>query len=268
MKNSQINHIQVENVQFGWHQDALVLDTVNLSIPRGKITAIMGPSGSGKTTLLSIMSSQVQPQSGKVWIDGQDIYTLSRKKIYALRQRIGMLFQVSGLLTDMTVFDNVAFPLREHSQLPLDILEPLVLMKLEAVGLRGARDLMPNQLSGGMARRVALARALVLDPELIFYDEPFTGLDPITKGIVLKLMKELSQMLGLTSVLVSHDVAETSAIADYVYLLGRGQIIAQGTPEVLLQSQQPEVKQFMHGLPEGPVPFHYPGKVYEEELLG
>lgn len=261
------SHLEAKNIHFSWHEDRLILDDVSVVIPKGKITAIMGPSGSGKTTLLSILSTQVKPQSGKVWMDGLDLYSLSKTKTYQLRQKIGMLFQESGLFTDMTVFDNVAFPLREHTRLPEDVLQHLILMKLEAVGLRGARDLMPHQLSGGMARRVALARALALDPELIFYDEPFTGLDPITKGVILKLIKQLTQTIGLTSVLVSHDVAEASSIADYVYLMSRGQVIAEGPPDVLFQSDQLEVKQFMHGLPEGPVPFHYPGKAYEEELL-
>lgn len=262
-----VPHIRAENICFSWNEDRLILDNVSISIPRGKVTAIMGPSGSGKSTLLSVMSTQVRPQSGKIWLENLDVYTLSQRKIYQLRKKIGMLFQESGLFTDMTVFDNIAFPLREHMRLPLDILENLVLMKLEAVGLRSARDLKPHQLSGGMARRVALARAIALDPELIFYDEPFTGLDPITKGIILKLIKQLTQALGLTSVLISHDVLEASRIADYVYLMSRGKIIAQGAPDILFQSDQLEVKQFMHGLPEGPVPFHYPGKAYEEDLL-
>ena len=235
-----------------------IFDGVDLEIPRGKVTAIMGPSGTGKTTLLQLIGGQLRPHAGKVTVDGLDVHRLSRKGLYQLRMRIGMLFQSGALLTDLSVFENVAFPLREHTRLPEPMIRALVLMKLEAVGLRGARDLMPQALSGGMKRRVALARAIALDPMMIMYDEPFTGQDPITMGVLVELIRRLNDALGLTSIVVSHDVQETSAIADYIYVISGAKVVGQGTPESLRTANSESVSQFMHGLPDGPVPFAYP----------
>ena len=235
-----------------------IFDGVDLEIPRGKVTAIMGPSGTGKTTLLQLIGGQLRPHAGKVIVDGLDVHRLSRKGLYQLRMRIGMLFQSGALLTDLSVFENVAFPLREHTRLPEPMIRALVLMKLEAVGLRGARDLMPQALSGGMKRRVALARAIALDPMMIMYDEPFTGQDPITMGVLVELIRRLNDALGLTSIVVSHDVQETSAIADYIYVISGAKVVGQGTPESLRTANSESVSQFMHGLPDGPVPFAYP----------
>ncbi len=241
---------------------------INLDIHRGKIVAIMGPSGTGKTTLLRLIGGQLAPDSGTIAVDGEDLSTLDHKGLYALRRRMGMLFQSGALLTDMTVFENVAFPIREHTDLPESMLRTLVLMKLQAVGLRGAQEMMPSELSGGMARRVALARAIALDPMMVMYDEPFTGQDPISMGILMKLIHELNRSLRLTSIIVSHDVQETMAIADYVYLLSEGRIIGKGTPQQLQQERSAWVQQFIQGEPDGPVPFHYPAAQFEEELLG
>lgn len=244
-----------------------IFKNVNLDIMRGKITAIMGPSGTGKTTLLRLISGQLTPKSGSISVAGLELHKLSRQQLYKARRQMGMLFQSGALFTNLTVFENVAFPLREHTQLPEDMIRDLVLMKLEAVGLRGARDLMSVQLSGGMARRVAMARALVLDPNLMLYDEPFTGQDPITMGVLVQLIKRLNNALGLTSVVVSHDVAETCSIADYVYVLSDGEIVGAGTPDELFADHTPAVYQFLHGLPDGVVPFHYPALEYAEDLL-
>jgi len=244
-----------------------IFKNINLDIMRGKVTAIMGPSGTGKTTLLRLISGQLTPNSGSVTVAGVEIHKLTRSQLYKARKQIGMLFQSGALFTNLSVFENVAFPLREHTNLPEDMLRDLVLMKLEAVGLRGARDLMSVQLSGGMARRVAMARALVLDPNLMLYDEPFTGQDPITMGVLVQLIKRLNNALGLTSVIVSHDVAETMSIADYAYVLSDGEIVGSGTPEQLLADDAPAVNQFLHGLPDGVVPFHYPALDYAEDLL-
>jgi len=241
---------------------------LDLDVPRGGITAIMGPSGTGKTTLLRLITGQAFADHGEVLVDGQDLARLSRKGIYALRRRMGMLFQNGALLTDITVYENVAFPLREHTRLPERLVRQVVLTKLEAVGLRGAADLMPSELSGGMARRVALARAIVMDPELLIYDEPFAGLDPISMGVVLRLIRELNDALGITSIVVSHDVPEISAVADHSYLLSGGRVVASGPPRELAASDLPEVRQFMLGLADGPVPFHYPAPDYETQLLG
>jgi phospholipid/cholesterol/gamma-HCH transport system ATP-binding protein len=240
---------------------------VNMSVRRGSITAVMGPSGTGKTTLLRLIMGQVLADSGRVLVFGQDVETLNRSELFKLRQRVGMLFQNGALLTDMSVFENVAFPVREHADLPESVLRELVLMKLQAVGLRGAADLMPAELSGGMARRVALARAIVMDPEMLIYDEPFVGLDPISMGVIVRLIQSLNQALGITSIVVSHDVAEISAIADFTYLLSEGQVVAEGTPAELKAAQKDVVKQFMSGSPDGPVPFHYPAPDYFEQLL-
>lgn len=249
------------------HGDRLIFNEVDLVIPRGKITAIMGASGSGKTTLLRLIGGLLAPDSGSIWLREQNVHQISRHDLYILRRNMGLLFQNSALFTHLTVFDNVAFPLREHTRLSANMLRDIVLMKLESVGLRGAATLMPADLSGGMARRVALARALALDPELMMYDEPFTGQDPISMGVLVRLIKRLNQLLQTTTIIVSHDVAETCSIADYVYLLAGGCVVASGTPDVLMHSMQPEVRQFMHGLSDGVVPFHYPAPHYREELL-
>ncbi len=240
---------------------------VDLAIPRGKVTAIMGPSGTGKTTLLRLIGGQIRPDAGRIEIDGACVHELGRKELYQLRKRMGVLFQSGALFTDLSVFDNVAFPLREHTRLPETLIRTLVLMKLEAVGLRGARALMPAQLSGGMARRVALARAIALDPTMILYDEPFAGQDPISMGVLVKLIRTLNDALDLTSIIVSHDVKETAAIADYLYLISDGQVVEHGTPQDLSRSASPWVDQFMHALPDGPMSFHYPAPPYETDLL-
>lgn len=244
-----------------------IFDGVKIKVQRNKITAIMGPSGSGKTTLLKLIGAQLYPHSGNIIVDGLDIHTLSRKKLYEERRKMGLLFQSSALFTHLSVFDNVAFPLQEHTALSPLMIRDIVLMKLEAVGLRGAAELMPAELSGGMARRVALARTIALDPQLIMYDEPFTGQDPISMGVLVRLIKQLNELLSITTIIVSHDVAETCSIADYIYLLANGKLIGEGTPADLMQSQEPHVKQFMHGEADGAVPFHYPARSYIEELL-
>ncbi|VAW79403.1 Phospholipid ABC transporter ATP-binding protein MlaF [hydrothermal vent metagenome] len=245
----------------------MIFDGVDLDIPRGKVTAIMGPSGTGKTTLLKLIGGQLYPDQGSVQVDGQEVQSLRRRELYKLRRRMGMLFQSGALLTDLNVYENVAFPLREHTDLPESMIRDLVLMKLQAVGLRGARQLMPSELSGGMARRVALARAIALDPMMIMYDEPFTGQDPISMGALVQLIRLLNDALGLTSVIVSHDVQETAAISDYVYVISRGKVVGHGTPEALDRTDSEWVRQFMQGLPDGPVPFHYPAEDYRDDLL-
>jgi phospholipid/cholesterol/gamma-HCH transport system ATP-binding protein len=247
--------------------ERMIFDDVDMDILRGKVTTIMGPSGTGKTTLLRLIGGQLQPVSGSVQVDGLEVPGLGRADLYELRQRMGMLFQSGALLTDLNVFENVAFPLREHTDLPESMIRDLVLMKLQAVGLRGARTLMPSELSGGMARRVALARAIALDPMMIMYDEPFTGQDPISMGALVQLIRLLNDALGLTSVIVSHDVKEAAAISDYVYLISGGKIMGHGTPEQLRDTASEWVKQFMQGLPDGPVPFHYPAPPYVDDLL-
>ncbi|MBP8040094.1 MAG: phospholipid ABC transporter ATP-binding protein MlaF [Aeromonadaceae bacterium] len=257
--------IRISGLSFS-HGDRLLYDDISLTIPRGKITALMGPSGIGKTTLLRLMGGQIKPDAGQVLFDGHNVPELSRGELYELRKRMSMLFQSGALFTGMNVFDNVAYPLREHTKLPAELLRTLVLMKLESVGLRGAENLMPAELSGGMARRAALARAIALDPELIMYDEPFVGQDPITMAVLVKLISQLNKTLGITSVIVSHDVPEVMSIADYVYLIANRKVVAQGTPEQLRQEANPEVVQFVHGLPDGPVPFHYPANDYLQEL--
>jgi phospholipid/cholesterol/gamma-HCH transport system ATP-binding protein len=244
-----------------------IFDGVDLDIPRGKVTAVMGPSGTGKTTLLKLISGQLQPASGTVEVDGQDVHALGKDALYRLRTRMGMLFQSGALLTDLNVFENVAYPLREHTRIPESMIRKLVLLKLEAVGLRGARDLMPSELSGGMARRVALARAIALDPMMIMYDEPFTGQDPISMGVLVALIRQLNDASRLTSVVVSHDVKETAGIADFVYLIANGKIMGQGTPAELDAAKSPWVGQFLGGLPDGPVHFHYPAPELERDLL-
>jgi len=259
--------ISIRDLHFSWRGGRDIFSGVSLDIPEGKITAIMGPSGTGKTTLLRHIGGQVRPTSGSVKVDGLEIPKLSRKKLYQARRRMGMLFQSGALLTDLNVFENIAFPIREHYAFTESMIRDIVLMKLELVGLRGARDLMPSELSGGMSRRVALARAIVLDPVLMMYDEPFTGLDPVTLGTIVSLIKELNEALGLTSVVVSHDINETFSIADYVCILSEGRLAAAGTPEELLNSDSEFVQQFVHGKPDGPMPFHYPADEYANDLL-
>jgi phospholipid/cholesterol/gamma-HCH transport system ATP-binding protein len=240
---------------------------VDLRVRRGRITAIMGPSGTGKTTLLKLITAQIPADRGQVVVFGKDLAQLKQSEIYDVRGRMGMLFQNGALLTDMSVFENVAFPVREHTDLPESLIRILVLTKLEAVGLRGAAELMPSELSGGMARRVALARAVVMDPEILIYDEPFVGLDPISLGVILRLIKQMNSALGITSIVVSHDVQELSSIADDSYLLEAGRVAATGTPKELLESELPAVHQFMTGSADGPVRFHYPASDYTTDLL-
>ena len=244
-----------------------IFDGIDIDIARGKITAIMGPSGTGKTTLLKLIGGQLRPDEGTITVDGLDVHRLSRDRLFRLRQRMGMLFQSGALLTDLDVFDNVAFPIREHTDLDESLIRNLVYVKLEAVGLRGARDLFPRELSGGMARRVALARAIALDPMMVMYDEPFSGQDPISMGVLVQLIRRLNDALQLTSIIVSHDVPETASIADYVYVLSGGKVVGEGTPEELGRSKSEWVTQFMHGLPDGPVPFHYPAREYSDDLI-
>ncbi|EPO0031896.1 phospholipid ABC transporter ATP-binding protein MlaF [Vibrio vulnificus] len=244
-----------------------IFDNIDLRIPKGKVTAIMGPSGIGKTTLLRLIGGQILPESGEIWFDGVNIPSLSRSKLYHARKKMSMLFQSGALFTDLNVFDNVAFPLREHTQLSESLIRTLVLLKLEAVGLRGAAELMPSELSGGMARRAALARAIALDPELIMYDEPFVGQDPITMGVLVELIRNLNSALGVTAVVVSHDVPEVMSIADWVYLLADGKVIAKGTPEELRNNSDPRVQQFLLGEADGSVPFRFPAQPIEKDLF-
>ncbi|MCY1414511.1 putative ABC transporter ATP-binding protein [compost metagenome] len=245
-----------------------IFNNVDIRIPRGKVTGIMGPSGCGKTTLLRLMGAQLRPNSGEVWVAGQNLPTLTRSDLFDARKQMGVLFQSGALFTDLDVFENVAFPLRVHTQLPEEMIRDIVLMKLQAVGLRGAIELMPDELSGGMKRRVALARAIALDPQILMYDEPFVGQDPIAMGVLVRLIRLLNDALGITSIVVSHDLAETASIADYIYVVGDGQVLGQGTPEELMSSDNPRIRQFMKGDPDGPVPFHFPAPDYSADLLG
>lgn len=258
--------VSVRNLTFSRGNNK-IFDDISLDFERGKITAIMGPSGTGKTTLLKLIGGQLYPEQGTITVDGQNVHRLRRKELYELRKRMGMLFQSGALLTDMNVYDNVAFPLREHTHLTESMIRSLVLMKLQAVGLRGAHQLMPNELSGGMARRVAMARAIALDPMMILYDEPFTGQDPISMGVLVLLIKALNETLGLTSIIVSHDVQETAQIADYIYVISNGKVVDHGTPAHIEQSSSEWVQQFMKGAADGPVHFHYPAKEYVDDLL-
>lgn len=267
MKQNPDNLVEIRDLHFR-HNSHIVFDKVNITVPRGKVTAVMGPSGSGKTTLLRLIGGQLTPDAGQVLIEGEEISKLPRERLYDVRRRMGMLFQSGALFSDLTVFENVAFPLREHTALPEPMIRDLVLMKLQAVGLRGARELMPAELSGGMARRVALARALALDPALIMFDEPFAGQDPITMGVLVKLIRLLNDALKLTTIIVSHDVQETISIADYIYVIADGKIIGSGAPNTLMEDGTAWVKQFMQGLPDGPVPFHYPAQDYRNDLWG
>ncbi|MGI9246755.1 MAG: ABC transporter ATP-binding protein [Steroidobacteraceae bacterium] len=258
----------LRDVHFAVDSGKSVFSGIDIEIRRGAVTAIMGPSGTGKTTLLKLITGQLIADRGQVLVDGQDLARLSRREIYALRRRMGMLFQNGALLTDLDVFENVAFPLREHTRLPERLIRTIVLTKLHAVGLRGAAGLLPQQLSGGMARRVALARAIAMDPEILIYDEPFAGLDPISMGVVLRLVRSLNDTLGITSIVVTHDVREISQIADASYILSGGRVVASGTSQELQDHPSPVVHQFVEGLADGPVPFHYPAADYHAQLLG
>ena len=260
--NTVSSLVELKEVTFsypGSSGDRVILDQITLTVPRGKVTALMGASGGGKTTVLRLIGGQQKANRGDVLFDGQNVSHFTQTELYAARRRMGMLFQFGALFTDLSVFDNVAFPLREHTRLPASLIRDIVLMKLNAVGLRGARDLMPSEISGGMARRVALARAIVLDPELIMYDEPFAGLDPISLGTAAQLIRQLNDTLGITSIVVSHDLEETFRIADQVIVLANGRVAAQGTPDEVRHSTDPLVHQFVNALAEGPVKFHYPG---------
>ena len=257
--------VELRNITFGYGDRAILRD-VSLAVPRGKVTALMGASGGGKTTVLRLIGGQYKAQGGQLLFDGQDVGKMDTAGLYAARRRMGMLFQFGALFTDLSVFENVAFPLREHTDLSDTLIRDVVLMKLHAVGLRGARDLMPSQISGGMARRVALARAIALDPELVMYDEPFAGLDPISLGTAARLIRQLNDAMGLTSIVVSHDFEETFRLADHVIILGAGVVAAQGTPDEVRASTDPLVHQFVNALPTGPVPFHYAGPSAEDDF--
>jgi len=246
----------------------MILDGVDMDIPRKGVTAIMGPSGTGKTTLLKLIGGQLRPDAGSIEVDGQNVHKLKTSQLYALRKRMGMLFQTGALLTDLTVFENVAYPLREHTRLSEGMIRQLVLLKLNAVGLRGAAQLTPSELSGGMARRVALARAISLDPMMIMYDEPFTGQDPISMGVLVKLIRELNDVLDICSIVVSHDVRETLSIADYAYVISDGEVVGHGSPQQLGASDSEWIVQFTEGLADGPVPFHYPAEPVLDDLIG
>jgi len=257
--------IELRNVTCGYG-DRVILEGVNLRVQRGKVLALIGTSGGGKTTILRLLGRQIQPITGQVFFDGQDLAALDLDQLYAVRRRMGMLFQFGALFTDLSVFENVAFPLREHSKLPEVMIRDLVLMKLNAVGLRGARELMPSEVSGGMARRVALARAIALDPDIVLYDEPFAGLDPISLGVTARLIRDLNDALGLTSVIVSHDLHETFGIADEVAMIANGRVVAQGTPDELRRSEDPLVRQFVGAHADGPVRFHQPALPVAEDF--
>lgn len=267
MNLTQTNLVEIKNMSFTRGKRQIFQD-INLVVPRGKITAIMGPSGIGKTTLLRLIGGQIYPDRGDILFNGENIPHLSRSRLYEVRKKMSMLFQSGALFTDLNVFENVAYPLREHTDLPEVLLRNVVLMKLEAVGLRGAAEFMPSELSGGMARRAALARAIALDPELIMFDEPFVGQDPITMGILVKLISELNDALGITCIVVSHDVPEVLSIADHAYIVAEKQVIAEGTSAELRENSDPRVRQFLDGYADGPVPFRYPAGDYKTQLLG
>ena len=258
--------VEIDNLTFR-RADRVIYDGITLSIPKGKITAVMGPSGIGKTTLLRLIGGQLTPDEGDIQFDGDSVVAMSRKELYQARRRMSMLFQSGALFTDMTVFDNVAFPLREHTKLSEDLIATTVALKLQAVGLRGAAQLMPSELSGGMARRAALARAIALDPDLIMYDEPFAGQDPISMGVLVKLIRGLNDALNLTSVVVTHDVTEVLTIADYIYILADKRVIGEGTAQQIRESDSELVQQFLKGKADGPVPFHYPAPELAEQVL-
>lgn len=261
------NIIEIEDLDFSrGHRQ--IFKNLNIGIKRGEVTAVMGPSGTGKTTLLRLITRQLVPTRGRILVDGVDIATLNQRDLYRLRQRFGMLFQNGALLTDFSVFDNVAFPLHEHTRLSSRLIRHVVLTKLHAVGLRGAADMMPGELSGGMARRVALARAMVMDPDILIYDEPFVGLDPISMGVIVRLVRQMHDALGISSILVSHDVEEISTVSDRSYLISDGKVAASGSPEELSTASSSLVRQFMHGMADGPVAFHFDAPDYAEQLLG
>ena len=267
MRSSTDNVIEIRDLDYSRGQKQ-IFRGLNLNIERGKVAAIMGPSGTGKTTLLRLITRQIRPERGTVRVDGVDIGTLSHKELYKFRRRFGVLFQNGALLTDYSVFENVAFPLREHTRLPNRLIRHIVLTKLHAVGLRGAADMMPAELSGGMARRVALARAMVMDPEIIIYDEPFVGLDPISMGVIVRLVRKMNDALGISSILVSHDVQEIASVSDQSFLISDGKVAASGSPDELRETRSDLVQQFMHGMADGPVAFHYAAPDYAEQLLG
>ena len=258
--------LSIESLSFGYTRDRLILNDISMSFKRGSVVALMGGSGSGKTTVLRLIGAQERPQKGRVLLNGVDVHSLSKRELYRMRRNMGMLFQFGALFTDLSIFDNVAFPLREQTDLPESMIRDLVLMKLHAVGLRGAAHLMPSEISGGMARRVALARSVALDPPLLMYEEPFAGLDPISLGTIAHLIRTLNEALGATSILVTHDVAETFEIVDYAYVMSGGRVIAEGTPKELGASTDPQVVQFLNGRRDGPVKFHYPAGPIEKEL--
>ncbi|HEX8739486.1 MAG TPA: ABC transporter ATP-binding protein [Casimicrobiaceae bacterium] len=258
--------VVLKDVSFGYERTRIILRGIDMTVPRGKVVAIMGGSGCGKTTILRLIGGQLRPRQGQVLVDGCDVASLDRDGLFAMRRKIGMLFQFGALFTDMSVFENVAFPLREHTELPDELIRDLVLMKLNAVGLRGAAGLAPSELSGGMARRVALARAIALDPMLVMYDEPFAGLDPISLGIVGQLIRRLNDALGITSVVVTHDIYESLKIVDYIYFVSEGRIVSQGTPAEVRASSESFVRQFVDGAADGPVPFHYPARPLGEDF--
>ncbi|HEY0562380.1 MAG TPA: ABC transporter ATP-binding protein [Methylophilus sp.] len=261
------NIVEIDNLSFGY-KGRMLHQGINMAFPRGKVIAIMGGSGSGKTTLLRLIGGQIKPSKGQVRVDGKVVHHQDRTGIYQLRRKMGMLFQHGALFTDLSVFENVAFPIREHTNLPESMIHDVVLMKLNAVGLRGAHKLMPTELSGGMARRVALARAIALDPAILMYDEPFAGLDPISMSVICDLIRTLNDALGATSIVVTHDVEETFSFADYVYFVANGVVAAEGTPDDLRNSDLPFVHQFVYGEKDGPVPFHYAAGDYAQDLLG
>jgi len=267
MNDDSENLIEIRDLMYS-RGPRVIFKDLNLTIKRGEITALMGPSGTGKTTLLRLITRQLVPQQGAIFVDGVDIASLSQRKLYELRRRFGMLFQNGALLTDINVFENVAFPLREHTKLSNRLIRHIVLTKLHAVGLRGAADMMPAALSGGMARRVALARAMVMDPEILIYDEPFVGLDPISMGVIVRLVRRMNDALDITSIIVSHDVAEVSTVADRSYLISNGKVAASGSPDELNAATSELVRQFMHGMADGPVAFHFDAPDYAEQLLG
>lgn len=267
MERSNNNLVEIRDLDYTRGQRQ-IFKGLNITIKAGEVTAIMGPSGTGKTTLLNLITRQLRPDRGEIFVDGVDIAALSQKELFEFRKRFGMLFQNGALLTDLSVFENVAFPLREHTRLPNRLIRHIVLTKLHAVGLRGAADLMPQQLSGGMARRVALARAMVMDPKIVIYDEPFVGLDPISMGVIVRLVRKMNDALGIASIIVSHDVQEISSVADSSYLISGGKVAASGSPDELSNTPSDLVRQFMHGMADGPVPFHFSAPDYTEQLLG
>ena len=267
MSNPTENIVEIRDLDYS-RGPKDIFKGLNINIPRGKITAIMGPSGTGKTTLLRLMTRQLVPDRGHIEVDRIDISKLNQRDLFRLRQRIGMLFQNGALLTDYNVFENVAFPLREHTKLPNRLIRHIVLTKLHAVGLRGAADMIPSELSGGMARRVALARAMVMDPDILIYDEPFVGLDPISMGVIVRLVRKMNDALGISSIIVSHDVQEISTVADCSFLISDGKVVASGSPDDLRNTSSELVRQFMHGMADGPVAFHYSAPDYAEQLLG